>query len=398
MAGYTIKVSNPGNAPAENVRVSAALPPEAKFASATQGGQWKADKAKVIWTLSDVAAGRRDGRSNFAARSPPPGANKLQVMSTAAGDLNDMADIVTNVEALADLKLDVSEPAGPIAVGDDMVYELHVRNRGTKSAESVGVVAYFSEGIEPISADGGTHDISNGVVAFRPLATLAVGGEVVYHIHARAEKNGKQMFRTEVECGKLGTKLVSAEEAMIYPNDGGLDSQRATSMPIARRPELPAPPAPAPGQPEQLPLRKRDANSPGSGTAKTGNARLPRKRAAMRSSLWSDACGFARPSLPSARSPLPLPHLPLPLRQPADKLPPPKFLRHFGRKLLYSISGLLEWTKGPSFLVPISHEVTYAADWSGCSCRRGSRVVGRVAGDVAKSSGGAAERRPSNRR
>ena len=125
-------------------------------------------------------------------------------MSNAAGDLNDMADIVTNVEALADLKLDVSDPSGPIAVGDEMVYELRVHNRGTKSADSVGVVAYFSEGIEPISAEGGTHDISNGVVAFRPLATLAVGGEVVYRIHAKAEKTGKQMFRTEVECGTLG--------------------------------------------------------------------------------------------------------------------------------------------------------------------------------------------------
>ena len=177
----------PGNAPAENVRVFAELPPDAKFASATQGGQWKADQGKVLWTLSTLRPGEElvlELRCTLAS----PGANKLQVMSTAAGDLNDMADIVTNVEALADLKLEVSEPAGPVAVGDEMVYELHVRNRGTKTAESVSVVAYFSDGIEPTSAEGGTHDIANGVVAFRPLASLPVGGEVVYHIRARAQK------------------------------------------------------------------------------------------------------------------------------------------------------------------------------------------------------------------
>jgi uncharacterized repeat protein (TIGR01451 family) len=257
VAGYTIKVSNPGNAPAENVRVSAALPPEAKFTSATQGGQWKADLGKVIWTLPTLRPGEElvlELRCTLSA----PGANKLQVMSSAAGDLNDMADAVTNVEALADLKLDVSEPAGPIAVGDEMVYELRVRNRGTKSAESVAVVAYFSEGIEPMSAEGGTHDIANGVVAFRPLATLAVGGEVIYRIHARAQKNGKQIFRTEVECGTLGTKLVSAEEAMIYPSDGGLDLPRADKQ-LARRNPDPAStlPAAAPGHPEQLPAGTR---------------------------------------------------------------------------------------------------------------------------------------------
>ncbi len=253
VAGYTIKVSNPGNAPAENVRVAAALPPEAKFTSASQGGQWKAEQGKVIWTLPTLRPGE-DLTLELRCTLSVAGANKLQVMSSAAGDLNDMADMVTNVEALADLKLDVSEPAGPIAVGDEMVYELHVRNRGTKSAEAVAVVAYFSEGIEPISAEGGTHDISNGVVAFRPLATLAVGGEVVYKIHARAEKNGKQVFRTEVECGTLGTKLVSAEEAMIYPSDGGLNTPSAEKA-IARRNTDPASvtPTAAQGQPQPLP-------------------------------------------------------------------------------------------------------------------------------------------------
>jgi uncharacterized repeat protein (TIGR01451 family) len=242
VAGYTIKVSNPGNAPAENVRVTAALPPEAKFTSATQGGQWKADVGKVIWNLPTLRPGEEQVLELRCTLSVP-GANKLQVMSSASGDLNDMADIVTNVEALADLKLDVSDPAGPTAVGDEMVYELRVHNRGTKSAESVGVVAYFSEGIEPISAEGGTCDIANGVVAFRPLATLAVGGEVVYRIHARAEKTGKQMFRTEVECGTLGTKLVSAEEAMIYPNDGGLDLPRGDKAIAQRLPDPATPPA-----------------------------------------------------------------------------------------------------------------------------------------------------------
>jgi hypothetical protein len=133
-----------------------------------------------------------------------------------------------------------------------MVYELHVRNRGTKNAEGVGIVAYFSEGIEPLSAEGGPHDLANGVVAFRPLASLAVGDEIVYKIRARAQQSGKQVFRAEVECGTLGTKLVSAEEAMIY---GGEETGNllGPDKAIARRnpPPAPMPVGPAPVGPLQ---------------------------------------------------------------------------------------------------------------------------------------------------
>ena len=54
---------------------------------------------------------------------------------------------------MADLRLDVKDPEGPMPIGEETAYELHVRNRGTKAAEDVEVVAYFSAGMEPVSAD-----------------------------------------------------------------------------------------------------------------------------------------------------------------------------------------------------------------------------------------------------
>ncbi len=238
-AAYTIQVSNPGNALAENVRVVAELPQDAKFLSASHGGQCKAEQGKVAWTLSNLKPGESD-TVELKCTLMAPGANRLKVSSVAAGDVSDAASVTTHVEALADLKLDVNEPAGPIAVGDDVTYELHVRNRGTKNAEGVGIVAYFSEGIEPLSAEGGPHDVANGVVAFRPLGSLAVGDEIVYKIRARAQQSGKQVFRAEVECGTLGTKLVSAQEAMIY---GGEEAGNllGPDKAIARRNPPPAP-------------------------------------------------------------------------------------------------------------------------------------------------------------
>ena len=60
--------------------------------------------------------------------------------------------------------MDVKDPQGPVAVGDEATYEVRVRNRGTKEAEGVEVFAYFSRGIEPTGAEGGPNRLGPGQV------------------------------------------------------------------------------------------------------------------------------------------------------------------------------------------------------------------------------------------
>ena len=66
----------------------------------------------------------------------------------------------TKVESLADLKLVVNDPQGPIQVGEETTYEICISNRGTKAATEVQVLAQFSEGIEPVNVEGGKADRS----------------------------------------------------------------------------------------------------------------------------------------------------------------------------------------------------------------------------------------------
>ena len=118
-----------------------------------------------------------------------------------------MAEDVTQVDALADLRLDVVEPKGPIAVGADVMYEIHVLNRGTKSANDVKVVGYFSGKIDPIAAVGGEHRLVPGIVIFKPIQSISAGGEAVFKVTARAKAPGHHMFKAEVVCEAAGTKL-----------------------------------------------------------------------------------------------------------------------------------------------------------------------------------------------
>ncbi|HTQ40989.1 MAG TPA: hypothetical protein VMJ32_18385 [Pirellulales bacterium] len=236
-ASYNVVVANPGNATSENISVSAVLPPGAKYVS-SPGGQFVESENKIVWSLPSLRAGAEQ-ELQFSCALNAPGANRLQVLTTATNDLYDNAAATTNVEALADLKLEVSDPPGPLAVGDEMSYEVHIRNRGTKAAENVDVAGFFSNGIEPIAAQGGQNEISPGQVVFQPIASISAGSEVVLKITARADQPGNHVFRVEVNCPSMGSKLASEETTLFYG-----DGKTPTEQRIAARPNPAAPGSP----------------------------------------------------------------------------------------------------------------------------------------------------------
>ncbi|MBN2294398.1 MAG: hypothetical protein JXM70_18360, partial [Pirellulales bacterium] len=150
--------------------------------------------------------------------------------------------VATNVEAMADLTLDVTDPAGPVPVGKEAVYKMRIHNRGSKRAESIEAVAYFSQGIEPISVSGGRHKLGAGQVIFDGIDSLEAGQEVVYKITARADTPGNHMFRAEVHCRPLNTKLVSEETTHFFNGtliaDRPTVSQNSTTRPKTGQPTL----------------------------------------------------------------------------------------------------------------------------------------------------------------
>ncbi|MEX2140859.1 MAG: hypothetical protein WD894_16465 [Pirellulales bacterium] len=239
VASYHVEVVNSGNAPAEDVQVVAALPAGAKFLNATSGGQASADGAKVHWTIPTV----RDGGNvvlELKCQVNNPGVNRLAVQSTAVGELSAATEDVCQVEALADLRLDVIEPKGPIAVGADVSYEIRLVNRGSKSASDVKVMGYFSGKIDPITATGGEHRLVPGIVIFKPIAALPPGGEAMFKITAVAKASGHHMFKAEVVCETAGAKLGSEHTTLFYGDEVADETHdEATTAEDSPRPLVP---------------------------------------------------------------------------------------------------------------------------------------------------------------
>ena len=232
-----IRVSNPGTAPAKNVAVTATVPPGAEYVSCTAEGRLAPDQRTVNWTLENLEVGA-EAAFELTCSLARTGLSRLEIVSSASGGVTASGDAMIRVEAIADLELDVTDPAGPVPLDSEAAYQVRIRNRGSKSAEQVEVVAYFSQGIEPTVAEGGGHQKSSGQVVFETIPSLAAGQEVTFQIKAKAETAGNHICRVEVYCKPLGTRLVSEETTHFYGGPGapeeGPSSQSAGGDPPAQ--------------------------------------------------------------------------------------------------------------------------------------------------------------------
>jgi len=234
-ADYRIRVRNSGNAEAKHLAFSVNIPPGAKYLSGANGGRLAADGSKLQWTLGSLVPGSEQVYE-IKCSLGLPGSNHLQVVCSADGDVSAAGDATTAVEAIADLVLEVEDPAVPVPVGREATYRIRIGNRGTKNAEDVDVLAYFSQGVEPASAIGGKHKIAPGEVVFAPISSVTAGAEVVFEIRARAESPGNHVFRAEVHCPSLQTRLVSEETTNFFDDSPASEGAAGTDSPAARRP------------------------------------------------------------------------------------------------------------------------------------------------------------------
>lgn len=234
-ATYVVVVANRGNAPADAASIAVQLPEEAKYLGGVDGAATA--KGSVKWNVGIVPPGAEKSyevRCQLMAEGP----NRLIARAEAKHGAAVEGEAITEVEAVADLKLSVNDPAGPSPVGDEVVYEIQVMNRGTRAATQVKVLMQFGNGIEPASVVGGKGKIVPGQVVFDPIPSLDAGEQVTVKVKAKAEKAGTHQFRVEVTTSEDGTRLVSEGTSRFFAERGS--APPATDR-TATKPQLPTP-------------------------------------------------------------------------------------------------------------------------------------------------------------
>lgn len=247
-ATYAVVVANAGNAPASSILVEAQLPTGSKFVSASHGGKLDEASDRVTWNLPKLEPGTQQPLQ-VVSTLMVEGNNILQVSANADQGLSSRHELITRVESVADLKLLVNDPTGPIPVGQEVEYEFTLNNRGTKEARGVKVTVSFGSGIEPVSVEGGKGTIQGDIVQLNTIPAVNAGQEIIVKVKARGRSEGNHTFRAEVRCDDPTTRLAIEESTHFY---GAAIQTASPQMPAPRFQQQTPAQAPAGNAPAPL--------------------------------------------------------------------------------------------------------------------------------------------------
>jgi uncharacterized repeat protein (TIGR01451 family) len=227
-ASYLLTVANHGTAAAENINLSLTLPRGAKYVSGLEGATPQASGVK--WKIGTLPAGA-DRQYDLRVLLTTAGTNQIMVESQAAASGTTSCVAQTEVEAVADLKLVVNDPSGPLTTATGAVYEVQVMNRGSLAARQVKIIMQFSQGIEPVSFEGCEARLVPGQVLCHPLPELGPGEQATLRVVAKAAEAGNHQFRVEVTATDADTRLVSEGTTRFFAGAGRTSAARTASNP-----------------------------------------------------------------------------------------------------------------------------------------------------------------------
>ena len=220
-ATFVVKVVNPGSAPASNVVVSDVIPDGFKFLSANEGGRHDFATRTVSWYLGDLTPGQaREMSMELLAINVGDHSQKATV--SAARGLKSEAEVVTHIEGLSALLMELVDLDDPVEVGAETAYEVRVTNTGSKTETNLQLVCTIPDKMEFRGAQGasGVHARLQGrELIFEPIAKLAPRADAIFRINVRGVAPGDLRFRARITADGLTEPVLKEESTKVYGDD-----------------------------------------------------------------------------------------------------------------------------------------------------------------------------------
>lgn len=227
---YTLTVTNPGTGPATKLLVTADVPQQMQFDSASDDGRFY--QGRVAWVADVLPAGETRTLT-------------LKVRARAEGELCILAEAIANdggtgkelgkvhdqactlFRGETGLHIEMIDRTDPIEVGGATSYPIRVRNQGLVQAANVRIQAFIPQGMVFDKATGPTNyrlqaqPTPDGfqVVDFDPLPSLAAQQEILYEVFVQARREGISVFRVQMTGDPLPAGTVTENESTTVFRD-----------------------------------------------------------------------------------------------------------------------------------------------------------------------------------
>lgn len=215
-AVYTVKVTNPGDAPASNVFVTDVVPAGFKFVQADAGGQMDNGTSSVKWFLGELAPG---ASKEVKVELLAVGQGELSQVVTASGSrgVKTESTLKTKVEGLSAIQMEVVDTEDPLEAGHDTIYEIRVTNTGSKTEEGVKIVCTIPPQLKLKTATGPVKfDTVGNEVVFETMAKLAPKADAVFKITCTGVAKGDARFKAQLSAASLVEPVIKQESTKVY--------------------------------------------------------------------------------------------------------------------------------------------------------------------------------------
>jgi uncharacterized repeat protein (TIGR01451 family) len=213
---YTLRVTNPGDAPATNVTVSDAVPVGFKVLAASDGGRHDFSTRTVSWFLGEIGPGQ-SREVKLEVQAINPGEHKHKAAAVAARGLRADSELLTRVEGLSALLLEMVDTEDPIEVNGDTAYEIRVTNTGSKTETDIKIVATVPDKMQFKNAQGPVRYREEGkTIVFDPIEKLAPRADAIFRINVKAAEPGTVRFKIQMTSTNLVEPVIKMEATRIY--------------------------------------------------------------------------------------------------------------------------------------------------------------------------------------
>lgn len=217
-AVLNFKVTNPGSATATHVTLTEQVPPGFKFVEASAGGRHDFVSHSVVWFMEDLPAGQsKEVSLDLVAINP--GEYRHTATVTAARGLHSEAQLVTRVEGLSALLMELADTEDPVEVSKDTSYEIRLTNTGTKTETNLQLTCTIPDKMEfkgAKAAPGCTFKLEGRELVFSALPKLPPRADVIYRVNVRCLAPGDLRFQARVRADGLETPVLREESTRVY--------------------------------------------------------------------------------------------------------------------------------------------------------------------------------------
>ena len=215
-AKYTLTVTNDGSVANNNIRVSQVVSDGFKFVSADRSGKYDASTKSVQWFVGRLEPGQ-NAKVTCELNAIALGDFSQTVAVLSDSGVRAEAKIVTKVDGIASLTMELVDMDDPVETGVETMYEIRVKNEGSKPASGVSIACELPAGMELITAKAPVDAIVEGrQILFKSLAQVAPGGQAVYKIHVKGIEEGSHRMKVRMTGGGLTEPVVREEVTKVY--------------------------------------------------------------------------------------------------------------------------------------------------------------------------------------